>query len=65
MSEEIEENFDAEFELADGTCVKVQRMTNRDVRIIRGDHSVTLPKASGQLTLEVLGLLNLESEEKK
>ena len=43
--------------LKNGQKIDFSRTENKEVRVCRGDHCVTLPKASGQVTLDFLVLL--------
>ena len=43
--------------LEDGTYIYFRRTENKEVHICHGDHCVILPKASGQVTLDLFTLL--------
>ena len=43
--------------LEDGTRINFSRADNGEVQICHNDHCVILPKASGQVTLDFLALL--------
>ena len=43
--------------LEDGTAIDFRRTENNEVHVCRGDHCVILPKASGQVTLDLFALL--------
>lgn len=43
--------------LEDGTAIDFSRTENHDVLISHGDHVVNLGKASGQVTMDLLALL--------
>ena len=43
--------------LEDGSKIDFSRTDNKEIRVCHGDHCVVLPKASGQVTLDFLALL--------
>ena len=43
--------------LEDGTSIVFRRTENNEVHICHDDHCVILPKASGQVTLDLFALL--------
>lgn len=43
--------------LKDGTFIDFRRTADNEVRVCHNDHCVILPKASGQLTLDLFALL--------
>ena len=43
--------------LEDGTSIEFRRTENNEVHVCHGDHCVILPRASGQLTLDLFALL--------
>ena len=43
--------------LEDGTFIDFRRTENNEVHVCRDDHCVILPKASGQVTLDLFALL--------
>lgn len=45
--------------LEDGTFIVFRRTENNEVHVCHNDHCVILPKASGQVTLDLLALLAL------
>lgn len=49
--------------LADGAKIVFSRTANKEVRVCKEGHCVVLPKASGQLTLDFLALLDGQLEE--
>ena len=55
MSEDIEHLISLTLE--DGTRINFSRADNGEVQICHKDHCVILPKASGQVTLDFLALL--------
>ncbi len=58
MTEEIEEvEHLISLILKDGSKMDFSRTANQEVRACHDGHCVTLPKASGQLTLDFLALL--------
>jgi hypothetical protein len=43
--------------LEDGTVIDFRRTDTNEVHICHGDHCVVLPRASGQVTLDLFALL--------
>ncbi len=48
--------------LEDGTVIDFLRTEDKAVHVCHGDHKVVLPKASGQVTLDLLALLETFGE---
>jgi len=57
------EDTDLTIKLKDGRSVDITRGENKEVRISDGEAEVTLPHASGQVTLDMLTLLDGVIEE--
>lgn len=55
MTEPVEHLI--KLKLKDGTTIEFRRTKNNEVHICRGDHCVILPRASGQVTLDLFALL--------
>lgn len=50
------DNLLAKFKL-DGDSIEVYRELNKELRVCRSNHCVIIPRASGQVTLDLLSLI--------
>lgn len=53
----MESEYLVRLRLKDGSAIDFHRTENKNVRICHKDHCVILPGASGQVTLDLLALL--------